>query len=138
MKIWITFNTVFSLQCGGLERCQVWWQKPQYVVVDKTYDYDDLPFGGANITYKGLTRIGWRYAITQGQETGSVSLGKIFNYDGDICDYVWEELCKFFQSDDLREWDEQAKKLKLKPQQFMLELDVDFKLNYETKPSQKR
>jgi hypothetical protein len=127
MKIWITFNTVFSLQCGGLERCKIWFQKPMYVFVDKEFYYDSLPFGGGN-QKQGLTSLGWRHSGTQGKEANSLSLGKIFNYEGDICELVWEKLCEFFESDDLRQWDVQEKKLKLNTKDFLLELDVEFKL----------
>lgn len=128
MKIWITFDTTFSLQCGGLERCSVWFQKPEYVYIDRNFEYDSLPFGGGN-QREGLTKLGWRYSITQGKETGNVSLGKIFNYEGDICDLVWSKLCEFFQCDDMRQWDIKESELNLNPKDFLLELDVIFKLN---------
>jgi len=131
MKIWITFNTVWSLQSGGLERCRVWWQKPQYVFIDREFDYDSLPFGspGAADQTQGLTRLGWRCSQTNGNETGSVSLGKIFDYKGDICELVWDKLCEFFQSTDLRQWDKQEEELQLNSKDFLLELDVDFTLS---------
>jgi|TARA_R110000851_G_scaffold47424_1_gene115064 hypothetical protein len=127
MKIWITFDTVGSLQSGGLERCRVWWQKPYYQFIDRQFEYDSLPFGADQT--QGLCSIGWRYYLTQGFETGSVSLGKIFKYEGDICNLVWEKLCEFFQSDDLRQWDIKADELKLDPKDFLLELDVNFALS---------
>lgn len=130
MKIWVTFNTVFSLQSGGLERCSIWWQKPRYVYMDRNFDYDSLPFGGGN-QRQGLTKVGWRYFETNGKETRNVSLGKIFDYEGDICDLVWDKLCEFFDSDDLRQWDIQQEKLKLDPKDFLLEIDVEFKLKHD-------
>ena len=105
MKIWITFSTVFGLQCGGLERCRIWFQKPKYIYVDREHDYDDLPFGGSNSTYQGLEKLGWKHSMTGGKETGSISLGKVFDYKGDVCELVWKELCNFFKCDDLRKWD---------------------------------
>lgn len=126
MKIWITFDSVRQLQFGGLERCRIWFQKPRYIYVDRKYEYSDLPFGGSQ--KQGLCPIGWNYSQTNGKETGTVSLGKIFNYKGSICDKVWEELCGFFESEDLRVWDLQMEKLKKSPRDFLLELDVSFTL----------
>ena len=127
MKIWISFDSVSALQIGGLERCSVWWQRPYYVFLDRSFEYDSLPFGGGN-QKQGLCNIGWRYTMTEGKETRHVSLGKIFDYEGDICDLVWDKLCEFFQSEDLRLWDKQAEKLKIEPKDFLLELDVVFNL----------
>ena len=127
VKIWITFDNVSQLQIGGLERCKIWFQKPEYVYVDKNFDYGSLPFGGGN-QKQGLTRIGWRFSRTEGKETGSISLGKVFDYEGDICEYVWDQLCLFFKSEDLRIWDEQEERLSLKPSDFLLELDTMFTL----------
>lgn len=127
MKIWITFNTIFQLQSNGLGSCKVWFQKPSYTYVERTFEYDSLPFGGGD-QKQGLTQLGWRYTHTDGHETCSVSLGKILNYDGDICEYVWNKLCEFFQSDDLRQWDIKSKELNLNPKDFLLELDTNFTL----------
>src|SRR5690606_5887841 len=113
MKIWITFNSVTSLQSGGLERCRVWWQKPISCFIDREFEYSSLPFGGDQ--KQGLEAIGWRYAQTNGKETGNVSLGKIFEYKGEVCNFVWDKLCEFFKSEDLRRWDVQAEKYKLHP-----------------------
>jgi len=128
MKIWVCFNSVHSLQSGGLERCMVWFQRPYFIYLDRLHEYDSLPFGGGN-QMQGLTKFGWRHTMTNGKETGCVSLGKIFDYEGDICELVWDKLCKFYQSDDLREWDLKAKELNLDAKDFLLELDVDFTLS---------
>lgn len=129
MKIWVTFDTVEGLLYGGLERCNIWWQKPQYVYIDRSCDYQDRLFGKYPKDGIGIQGIGWRYAVTMGKETSSVSLGKIFDFEGDICNLVWDELCKFFKSEELLEWDVNAKKYNLQPKDFILELDVDFKLS---------
>lgn len=125
MKIWITFDSVLQLQIGGLERCKIWFQKPRYTYMYRDVEYDSLPFGGGT-QREGLTNIGWTYSQTNGLETRGVSLGKILNYEGDICDIVWDKLCEFFKSDDLRQWDLQEKKLNLSPSEFLLELDTLF------------
>jgi hypothetical protein len=127
MKIWITYRSVNQLISGGLERCDVWFQKPRYKFFDRTIDVTDLPFGGGT-QYEGVCKLGWEYSMTDGKETRSVSLGKIFNYKGSICNYVWLKLCEHFESDDLRNWDLQAKKLNLYPKDFILELDVCFEM----------
>lgn len=135
MKIWITHNGVGSLTSGGLERCRVWFHKPIYIHLDTKHEYHQLPFGGGDESM-GLEEFGWRanryFQNNDGgvKERSSLSLGDWLGYSDDspISCKVWEELCKHFQSNDLRFWIDQSKKLNLKRSDFLMELEIDIKL----------
>lgn len=128
MKVWITFNTLFSLQSRGLGACRIWFNKPEYVFVERNHDYQNLPFGGGS-QKEGLEKLGWRCIYESGsRETNSISLGYVFGYESDLSNLVWKELCSFFKSEDLRIWDKQAKELKLQPKDFIFETEIKFEL----------
>ena len=47
MKVWITRDSAISIQCGGLERLQIWFTKfkPVFLVAVLSEKDRDTPFG---------------------------------------------------------------------------------------------
>lgn len=128
MKIWVTYNSAFSLQCGGLERVWVWFRQPEWV--DRWRDSDELPFASDNADLTGRRELGWTLT---GASYGlrPVSFGKIFGYGDEkkedqnaITRFVWTKLEEHF-SCDFMQWDKAVKS----PKDFLLELDLSFYIN---------
>jgi len=129
MTIWITRPRTGSLQAGGLERCRVWFHKPRYTFMDITHDYQNLPFGGGH-QREGLYEFGWEVnqSHSGNKEKNSLSLGNWLGYDSEIPLYVWDELCKHYQSEDIGQWDIKDKELDLKRSDFLLEREIEITL----------
>ena len=125
MKIWITRKDAFEIQCGGIDRLQVWFRKPKYY--QSFYRAEDLPFGGGE--ERGCREEGWR-VIGGGMET-SFSFGKAFGYleDGnenkELVEFVWNKLKDHFGNTDFQEWHAFEKDGGCKQRDFLLEVDVN-------------
>ncbi|MEK6829071.1 MAG: hypothetical protein AABY15_03010 [Nanoarchaeota archaeon] len=125
LKIWITFPSAGSLHGGGLERCQVWFTKPAYMFIKTERDWEDqdLPFGNDNGQREGVQRWGWHVINSRG-EHGSVSFGKTFGYESKLALHVWNKLCEFFGSEELREWTIIEREQNKTTDKFCLEVDL--------------
>jgi hypothetical protein len=141
MKIWCTYFRAGSLISGGLERVEVWFAKPEWIIESRLYWYDS-PFED---TYKDptkgvITRQGWfrEYESGEKHERQYFSFAKVFGYGDDsdpqkaaIALHVWAKLGEFFGTDNTLKWDdiEDAGKLTIpqthQPFQFLLEVDLD-------------
>lgn len=127
MKIWVTYNSVFGLQCGGLERVWVHFSKPQYVERWRPPREDETPFGTLS-DMNGRLDAGWQ--PVSGYGLHALSFGKLFGYgdressEDDLVDFVWSHLCAHFQDKDLRDWD----KVPVTPRSFILELDLNISI----------
>lgn len=123
MKIWITYNSAFGLQCGGLERVWVHFWEPQWVDQWRSEADDDEPFMQLTDRH-GRRYTGWHPMIGYGMH--SISFGKIFGY-GDSNDenmsmlakFVWEKLEEHFGVP-FMDWD----KTNVSPKDFCLEIDL--------------
>jgi len=138
MKIWITRQTAFGIQCGGLERLFVWFRKPRWVSEWRPYEKDDIPFGDLS-DLNGRLISQWE-APSSGNNwiTHSLSFGKMFGYnDSDnedeniIASYVWKELENHFKNKPFKEWHQMEKDDEVKREDFLLEIDLDIKLKNE-------
>lgn len=132
MKIWITRLTAGELHAGGLERCRVWFTKPEYLFrVTDMEKWHDSPFDSA--IDKGLGRWGWYPKDPRG-EPRSLSFGKAFGYIGDansdLAEYVWKQLEKHFNGAKFPiGWDDEEKAGRSKEEDFLLEINIDIKWN---------
>lgn len=103
--IYITRSSAFSIQCGGLDRLQVWFTKPAYYE-PSYFEEIDNPFGSEREIGCYATK-GW--AVHSGKTQAPVSFGGIFEYENEIALFVWKKLCEHFGNTDFREWDNYEK-----------------------------
>lgn len=135
MKIWITRQSAFSIQCGGLERLFVWFRKPKWVWEWRDIPSDSCPFGDLSDLN------GRRIAKWEPMESGitwidrSFSFGKMFGYadrkeenENEIASFVWNKLKEHFKNEDFDKWDEVEKRGDAKIEDFLLEIDLDIKM----------
>jgi hypothetical protein len=137
MKIWITRQSTSSLHAGGLERCNVWFCKPEYFyTVNSVKEWGDIPFDIDE--KKGLGRHGWQINQHQHKEPKeSISFGRLFGY-GDshykngyiegLAEYVWAKLHDHYGNTGfVHGWYEYEKSGKCKEEDFILEIDIEIK-----------
>src|SRR5882672_10112691 len=98
IKVWITRSSAGSLMAGGLERCQVWFRKPDFIWKSLLPSHRDTPFGNLHESETGCRRYGWEC-----DDVGSYqfSFGKVFGYPSEggrdhIGRYVWQKLITHF------------------------------------------
>lgn len=128
MKIWITRRSAFGIQCGGLERLDVWFTKPVYMLVYMTDKDRDNPFEDLTDKNGCYKKYGW-YEPSPKTWVTKLSLGNWLGYNEEVGDYVWTELCKHFNNEPIENWDNLEKSGKCNIKDFILELDVEVKLN---------
>jgi len=129
IKLYVTYYSAGSLHAGGLERCDVWFDKPIFVYIKNTRDWEDedIPFG-TDSQKQGVQKYGWEHdRMNSGTEYKKVSFGKVFGYECGLSDYVWKKLIEHFGDPELRHWADIEKSGKSQPQDFCLELNL--KLN---------
>lgn len=141
MKIWCIYLGAGSLVSGGLERVQVWFAKPEWIVESKIYWYDS-PFGDPDEdpTKGVISHQGWFREYSDGEkfERQYVSFSKIFGYGDDpdpqkaaLAIHVWSKLSEFFGTDNFLKWDDledegkNCIQRKHQAWQFLLEVDID-------------
>lgn len=131
MKIWITRDHSFSIQCGGLERLHVWFREPRYIEKwDLTGQSGRMPFDDE--TPKAGIRLASHWEVIQSGNMHidrSVSFGKLFGYDNgehpELVEYVWNKLSDHFGNVPFEKWHEYEKShKKCCVSKFILELDI--------------
>jgi len=124
-KIWITRLTTFQIQCGGIDRLQVWFTEPHYTE-SVWYSEMDVPIGceRENGCY---AKNGWE--VCHGKTQQPVSFGGIFGYDSEISNFVWNKLLNHYGNTEFREWHNYES---LNPEccikNFMIELNLNVTL----------
>lgn len=134
MKIWVTRSTAFSIQCGGLERLQVWFRKPEYI---ETWNLSgmppDMPFDDPTEKAGIRTSSGWQVRESGNMWiTESYSFGKMFGYcdrgnsEDEISEYVWNKLNEHFGNTPFNEWHEYERKHEeCCVRRFLIELEIE-------------
>ena len=84
--IYITRLSAFQIQCGGLDRLQVWFTCPQYYE-PQYFNEMDNPFGSERELGCYDTK-GWK--VYSGKTQSPVSFGGLFGYDNEIS-HEWEK-----------------------------------------------
>jgi hypothetical protein len=141
MKIWITRKSASSLQFGGLERLEVWFQEPVYYY-QRYKPYPDSPFSDGPLHYLGIRDDGW--GVGSGPFQHCVPFSKMFGYadtefekQDAFTDWVWNELTKHFDNADFHDWHELERKNpeKYHKRKFLLhavfDLDMSLKRVYD-------
>lgn len=133
MKIWVTRNSAFSIQCGGLERLFVWFRKPRFIEEWRDQASFDLPFGEES-ELNGARISDWECSRDNSLWISSpVSFGKLFGYtdrqeksENEIAEYVWGKLTEHFGNTEFDKWDQYEKE---NPQccrkNFLLEIELN-------------
>ena len=130
MKVYITRSSASSILFGGLERLNVWFEKPVYEERTR-YDPEKLPFGpGVQAgTYTG----GEWTVVTPGKvERKSFSFGNVFGYAdskdekiNELASHVWKKLHEHFQNIPFsEEWEKLEQNKISNVKDFFLEIDL--------------
>lgn len=130
MKLWITRDSALSIQFGGLERLQVWFVKPDFLVKVLTDKERDTPFGDIGEDEGYYAKYGW-----YGNEKFGIhhlSFGNWLGYgegeNGEIANYVWEKLREHFHYSPFEDWDKVEREGLCKQSDFLLELEIELKM----------
>lgn len=132
MRIWITRLSAGSLHAGGLERCRVWFTKPEYHFRVTDFErWDDSPFDSD--PKKGYGRFGWYPKDNRG-EPNSLSFGKAFGYadeeNSELAEYVWNKLIEHFNNTKFPlGWSEEEDAKRANEEDFLLEIDISIIFN---------
>lgn len=127
VKAWVTYSTAGSLHSGGLTNCELWFSKPMFFHATEFVEIneDDLPFGYDYKKRDGYQhRMGWYCQFNERGECGSVSVGKVLGYEGEISIYIWNKLCSHFGSDKLYEWMNKEREDGVRSEDFLLEIEL--------------
>ncbi len=136
MKIWITRETAFSLNCGGLSRCHVWFRKPEYVLIKLSEKERDLPFGDIYESEIPLYRYGGWHILNEHPDLNKTFVfSKLFGYGdsenpeiAELAQYVWKKVCEHFKDKPFEDWDEMERTKELHVKDFLLEVDLSVSL----------
>jgi hypothetical protein len=111
---------VSAILFRGLGAVTIWSKKPTY----RTHVIqNDLPFGDTESERQGYYSQGWWHS-----QRVNISVGHFIGYDNPVSDLIWSELCKHFKSKELREWEENAIKMNIKPNSFLFDIDINHTL----------
>ena|ERR1700749_1145898 len=137
MKIWITRRPAGSIMFGGLERLNIHFSKPVWLIEPLTEGDRDTPFGCRYDETRGFyKRYGW---TTAHNSLPSLSVGKWLGYSEDdnpekkLTIFIWEKLCEHFLYEDFSKWEELERAGKVKIEDFLLEMEIHISLSPEPK-----
>lgn len=124
IDVWVTRLSAFQIQCGGLDRLQVWFSKPTYYeskfFTEETHFWTDREVGCLEAS---------KWMVVGGKMQYSCPFSSVFGFDSDISVYVWEKLCAHFGNVDFREWgDYEKENEKCKIENFLLKIPINFTL----------
>lgn len=136
MKIWVTRRSASSIMFGGLERLNVHFSKPVYLIEPLTERDRDIPFGCRHDETRGFYKTyGW---TTEHNSLPCLSVGKWLGYNEDdnpereITKFIWNKLCEHFLNEDFLKWDELEKFGKVKIEDFLLEIEIKLSIDSKT------
>jgi hypothetical protein len=122
-KIWITRNSAFSIQCGGLERLFIHFSKPTYFYEKLTTKDRDIPFGYIEESEGLFKKIGW--IETQPKMfMPSISVGNFIGYDNEMSEFIWNKLKEHFLNEEFDKWHILEEENKCKIENFLLEMTI--------------
>lgn len=130
MKIYITRSSAFSIQCGGLSRVNVWFEKPHYY-----YKYlgPDHAFGPCD-GQLGVVKAGWM--LSGGEFQKSIPVSTLFGYGDEnegsgrhkISTFIWSKVKEHFLNAPFNEWDKLEDEKKVSQRDFFLEMEIDMNM----------
>jgi len=124
MKIWITRDTAGSIYAGGLERLQVHFRKPVYLIEPITEK--DNPFGHYSETRGFYRNYGWH---SEGMPV--LSVGKWIGYgdddnpEKDLALFIWNKVNEHFLNEPFDKWFFLEREGRVKIEEFLLEIDIN-------------
>lgn len=131
MKLYITRQSAGSILGGGLERLDVWFNKPSFYY--KEYDPYEQAFGVPNYS-NGAREVGWRVDGDGSLARRSFSFGQVFGYIEDnnehkeIALHVWSKLEEHFLNAPFRQWENLENEKKVFLKDFLLEIEISVNL----------
>lgn len=132
MKIWVTRRSASSIMFGGLERLNVHFSKPIYLIEPLTERDRDIPFGCRYDESRGFYKTyGW---TTEHNSLPPLSVGKWLGYTEDdnpekeLTIFIWEKLCEHFLNEDFLKWEALERQGMVKIEDFLLEIDIQLSL----------
>lgn len=124
--IYITRLSAFQIQCGGLDRLQVWFSQPHYSEPYYFKEIDD--FTGSQREIGCYAKQGWQ--VSGGKTQQSVSFGGLFGYENDLSDFVWSKLQSHFGNTEFLEWHNYEKEYEeCCIKNFFLKIDLNITAN---------
>lgn len=132
MKIWVTRRSASSIMFGGLERLNVHFSKPVWLIEPLSEGDRDIPFGCRYDETRGFYKThGW---TDEHNALPTLSVGKWLGYSEDdnpekeLTIFIWEKLCGHFHNEDFLKWDELEKQGKSRIEDFLLEIEINLTL----------
>lgn len=124
MKIWITRRSAFQLQCGGVDRLDVWFTKPHFFY-RMWQNEEDMMF--SSFKEGGCREEGWR--VAHGKNQNSISFaafagGDNYKENESLIDEVWKMVCQHFNQAPFQDWYDIEKAGKVHYKDFLLEIDL--------------
>lgn len=130
MKVWITRHCAGSIRVGGLERLDVHFREPKWLIEPFTEKTRALPWGRHHETHGDYKYFGW-----YSHNLPKLSVGKWIGYCDDdnpekeIALFIWNKLCEHFFNAPFAEWEEIEKQGRAKEEDFLLEIDLKITIN---------
>jgi hypothetical protein len=124
---------------GGLERLNVHFSKPVYLIELITEHDRDIPFGWHDESRGFYKNYGWTAAHNA---LPSLSVGKWLGYceednpEKELTVFIWQKLCEHFLNEDFLKWEELESAGKVKIEDFLLEIDLDVRIRTQTPGNQ--
>lgn len=121
---------------GGLERLNVHFSKPVYLIEPLTEADRDIPFGCRYDESRGFYKAhGW---TAEHNALPCLSVGKWLGYSEDdnpekeLTAFIWQKLCEHFLNEGFQKWEDLEKSGKVKKENFLLEIDLDVRIRDQT------
>lgn len=132
MKIWITRRSASSIMFGGLERLNVHFSKPVYLIEPLTEKDRDIPFGCRYDETRGFYKTyGW---TPEHNSLPSLSVGKWIGYceednpEKELSIFIWDKLCEHFLNEPFDNWCLLEQDGRARIEDFLLEIDIKISL----------
>lgn len=132
MKIWVTRQSAGSIMFGGLERLNIHFSKPVYLIEPLTEQDRDIPFSCRYDETRGFYK---NYGWTERHNSLPIlSVGKWIGYAEDdnpekeLALFIWSELEKHFHNEPFEKWQQVENEGRAKIEEFLLEIDIQLLL----------
>jgi hypothetical protein len=132
MIIWVTRRSASSIMFGGLERLNVHFSKPVWLIEPLNERDRDIPFGCRYDESRGFYKTyGW---TNEHNSLPTLSVGKWLGYSEDdnpekeLTIFIWEKLREHFLYEDFLNWEDVEKQGRCKIEDFLLEIEISLSI----------
>lgn len=129
IQAWVTRQSAFSIQCGGIERLTVHFSKPVYIF-EKFKEADrDTPFGYISECEGGLyKKHGW-FELNKKCYMGTLSVGQWLGYDNPVSEFIWQKLQEHFKNEPFDNWHLLEQSGECRIEDFLVEMELSLSIN---------